>query len=95
MLFSMRLTPSLPFAVTNFFCSYIDISLKRYLLYGSAGIAIRLLATVWVGTQIMDFNENIENDPSYQLQKYVFIGVAMVLFSALYYYVMREKDEVE
>ncbi|MFN8415047.1 MAG: VTT domain-containing protein [Cytophagaceae bacterium] len=95
MLFTMRLTPSLPFAVTNFFCSYIEIPLKKYLVFGTIGIALRLVATVWVGTQIQSFNEDIENDPTYQLQKYVFIGVALVLFSALYYYVMREKDEVE
>lgn len=95
MLFTMRLTPSLPFAVTNFFCSYIEIPLKKYLIYGTAGIALRLVATVWVGTQISSFNEELESDPTYQLQKYVFLGVAIVLFSALYYYVMREKDEVE
>ncbi|MCU0416164.1 MAG: VTT domain-containing protein [Cytophagaceae bacterium] len=95
MLFTMRLTPSLPFAVTNFFCAYINVPLNKYLTLGSLGIGLRLLATVWVGTQISDFNENLEDDPVYVIQKYVFLGIGMVLFLLLYYYIMREKDEIE
>lgn len=91
MIFTLRLTPVLPFAVTNVFSSYINIPFLRYLFFGGIGIAIRTLATVFTGTQIKTLNDNLVKDPAYQLQYFVFIGVSVVLFAILYWFVMKNK----
>jgi uncharacterized membrane protein YdjX (TVP38/TMEM64 family) len=91
MIFTLRITPVLPFAVTNVFSSYIDIKFWRYLLFGGIGIALRTLATVFTGTQIKSLNESLVKDPAYQMQYFVFIGVSIVLFAILYWFVMKNK----
>ena len=92
MVFVMRVTPILPFTVTNILCSYLSVPLKNYLGMSFLGIGARLLAMVYTGTQISSI-VNMDNDPVYKFQKIAFFIGSLVLFGLLYYLVMREKDK--
>lgn len=93
MVFIMRLTPVLPFTVTNILCSYLSVPLKNYFWVGMVGIGVRMLATVYTGTQISSI-VNIDDDPTYKLQKIVFLILSFVLFGILYFLIMKQKDKV-
>jgi uncharacterized membrane protein YdjX (TVP38/TMEM64 family) len=93
MVFIMRVTPVLPFTVTNILCSYLSVPLKNYLLMGFLGIGARSFATVYTGTQISSI-VNIDDDPVYKFQKIAFFILSLALFGILYYLVMKQKDKV-
>jgi uncharacterized membrane protein YdjX (TVP38/TMEM64 family) len=93
MVFVMRLTPVLPFTVTNILCSYLSVPLKNYLGMGFIGISIRTFAMVYTGTQISSIM-NIDDDPVYKMQKIGFLILSFALFGVLYYLVMKQKDKV-
>jgi len=92
MVFIMRLTPVLPFTVTNILCSYLFVPLKNYFFMSIIGIGTRLIATVYTGTQIKSIVD-IDDDPVYRLQKIVFLVLSFALFGILYWLIMREKDK--
>ena len=93
MVFAMRLTPVLPFTVTNILCSYLSVPLKNYLGMGFIGIGIRTLAMVYTGTQISSIM-TMDDDPIYKMQKIGFLALSFVLFGLIYYLVMKQKDKV-
>ncbi len=93
MVFIMRITPVLPFTVTNILCSYLSVPLKNYLGMGFIGISIRTVAMVYIGTQINSII-NVEDDPMYKIQKYGFLILSFILFGLLYYLVMKQKDKI-
>jgi uncharacterized membrane protein YdjX (TVP38/TMEM64 family) len=93
MVFIMRLTPVLPFTVTNILCSYLSVPFRNYFFMGIVGIGTRLIATVYTGTQIKSIVD-IDDDPTYKFQRIGFLIISLVLFGILYYLVMREKDKV-
>ncbi|WP_299252740.1 VTT domain-containing protein [uncultured Cytophaga sp.] len=93
MVFVMRLTPILPFTVTNILCSYLSVPLKNYLGMGFIGIGIRTLAMVYTGSQISSII-NIDDDPVYKAQKIGFLILSFALFGLLYYLVMKQKDKI-
>ena len=93
MVFVMRLTPILPFTVTNILCSYLSVPLKNYLGMGFIGIGVRTLAMVYTGTQISSII-NMDDDPIYKAQKIGFLLLSFALFGLLYYLVMKQKDKI-
>ncbi|WP_018342293.1 VTT domain-containing protein [Cytophaga aurantiaca] len=92
MVFVMRVTPILPFTVTNVLCSYLSVPLKNYLGMSFIGIGARLAIAVYTGTQINSF-VTMEDDPIYKYQKYALWIGSFLLFGILYYLVMKEKDK--
>jgi|GEM_PF-1720248 len=92
MVFVMRVTPILPFTVTNILCSYLSVPLKNYLGMSFIGIGTRLAVAVYTGTQISSI-VNMEDDPIYKYQKIGLFVVSFILFGILYYLVMKEKDK--
>ena len=92
MVFVMRVTPVLPFTVTNVLCSYLSIPLKNYIGMSIVGISARLAVAVYTGTQISSI-VNMEADPVYRYQKIGLFIVSLALFGLLYYLVMKEKDK--
>ena len=92
MVFVMRVTPVLPFTVTNILCSYLSVPLKNYLGMSIVGIGARLAAAVYTGTQLSSI-VNMEDDPVYKFQKMGLLVFSLALFGILYYLVMKEKDK--
>ncbi len=92
MVFVMRVTPVLPFTVTNVLCSYLSVPLKNYVGMSVIGISARLAVAVYTGTQISSI-VNMEDDPIYKFQKIGIFVVSLALFGILYYLVMKEKDK--
>lgn len=93
MVFVMRLTPILPFTVTNILCSYLSVPLKNYLGMGFIGIGVRTLVMVYTGSQISSII-NMDDDPVYKAQKIGFLLLSFALFGLLYYLVMKQKDKI-
>jgi uncharacterized membrane protein YdjX (TVP38/TMEM64 family) len=92
MVFVMRVTPILPFTVTNVLCSYLSVPLKNYIGMSIVGIGARLGIAVYTGTQISSI-VSMEDDPVYKFQKIGLLLGSLVLFGILYYLVMKEKDK--
>ena len=56
-----RLSPILPFAITNVLFSLLRVDLKKFLIGGIAGMLPRTLLMVWTGSQVNNFQRLIEN----------------------------------
>ncbi len=94
MVFIMRIAPFIVFNITNIVCAFISMPLKKYFLFGAAGIIIRLIVAIYVGTQIQSF-ENLYDDPNYYIQNLIFIGISGFAIYRLYNKIMKDKPEQE
>ncbi|MBU1820874.1 MAG: VTT domain-containing protein [Bacteroidetes bacterium] len=81
LIFFTKLSPVLPFAVTNLLFALAGARLPQMLLGGALGMVPRTILSLWIGTKAKEIKYLLENpneDPSTQL-----LIVALVLFSTL------------
>ena len=56
-----RLSPILPFAITNVLFSLLRVDIKKFLIGGTVGMLPRTFLMVWTGSQVNNFQRLIEN----------------------------------
>ena len=81
LIFFTKLSPVLPFAVTNMLFTLAGAPLSQMLLGGALGMVPRTILSVWIGTKAKEIRYLLEN-PNEGLGTQVLI-LALVLFSTL------------
>lgn len=68
--FSCRLSPILPFGLTNVALSILGIPLRRFLIFGTLGMLPRTILSLWLGITADDFSKALDSGkelPVFQL----------------------------
>lgn len=79
LIFFAKLSPVLPFAVTNLFFAISGAKFKQVLLGGTLGMIPRTILAVWVGSEARDFQYLLEN-PNEELATKLLI-LLLIFFS--------------
>ncbi|MES2734265.1 MAG: VTT domain-containing protein [Bacteroidota bacterium] len=84
-----RLSPVLPFAVTNVLLSLAGASLRNFLVAGFIGMLPRTLLSLWIGSQARQIKILFEKggvNPSFQIGLAILVIISL---AGLYYYIRR------
>lgn len=77
-IFLAKLSPVLPFALTNFVFALSGASLRNVLLGGFLGMIPRTLLAVWIGSQAVNVKTLLENPETANWQQLVIIALVVV-----------------
>lgn len=90
-IFFTKLSPVLPFALTNFVFALSGAKLKNILLGGFFGMIPRTLLAVWTGSQAKEIRRLLENPNEGSLQKILIILLLVVSVGGILYYILPKK----
>lgn len=90
-IFFTKLSPVLPFALTNFVFALSGAKLKNILLGGFFGMIPRTLLAVWTGSQAKEIRRLLENPNEGNLQKILVILLLVVSVGGILYYVLPRR----
>lgn len=90
-IFFTKLSPVLPFALTNFVFALSGAKLKNILLGGFLGMIPRTLLAVWTGSQAKEIRKLLENPNEGNLQKILIISLLVISVGGVLYYVSPRK----
>ncbi|MFN3487821.1 MAG: TVP38/TMEM64 family protein [Emticicia sp.] len=90
-IFFTKLSPVLPFALTNFVFALSGAKLKNILLGGFFGMIPRTLLAVWTGSQAKEIRKLLENPNEGSLQKVLIILLLVVSVGGILYYILPRK----
>jgi uncharacterized membrane protein YdjX (TVP38/TMEM64 family) len=93
-IFFTKLSPVLPFALTNFVFALSGAKLKNILLGGFFGMIPRTLLAVWTGSQAKEIRKLLENPNEGNIQKILIIVLIIVSVGGIIYYLLPKKVEV-
>lgn len=92
-IFFTKLSPVLPFALTNFVFALSGAKLKNILIGGFFGMIPRTLLAVWTGSQAKEIRKLLENPNEGNLQKILVILLLIVSVGGILYYILPRKVE--
>lgn len=78
-----RLSPALPFAMSNILLGQISLSWKTYIGATMLGMLPRSLLSFWIGMQISDLLGYLESSESVPLERWIVLGLLLVSSLAL------------
>ncbi|CAH0996573.1 hypothetical protein EMA8858_02705 [Emticicia aquatica] len=90
-IFFTKLSPILPFALTNFVFALSGAKLKNILLGGFLGMIPRTLLAVWTGSQAKEIRRLLENPNEGNLQKILIILLIIISVGGVIYYILPKK----
>lgn len=90
-IFFTKLSPVLPFALTNFVFALSGAKLKNILLGGFLGMIPRTLLAVWTGSQAKEIRRLLENPNEGNLQKILVILLLVISMGGILYYVLPRR----
>ena len=93
-IFFTKLSPILPFALTNFVFALSGAKLKNILIGGFFGMIPRTLLAVWTGSQAKEIRKLLENPNEGNIQKILIIVLIIVSVGGVMYYLLPKKTEV-
>jgi uncharacterized membrane protein YdjX (TVP38/TMEM64 family) len=93
-IFFSKLSPVLPFALTNFVFALSGAKLKNILVGGFFGMIPRTLLAVWTGSQAKEIRKLLENPNEGNLQKILIIILLVVSVGGIIYSILPKKTEV-
>ena len=73
-----RLSPVLPFAVTNVLFSFSKTKMRNFLTAGFIGMLPRTLLSVWLGSQAKEIKRLIEHPSEGAVSQFAFMGLILV-----------------
>lgn len=79
--FSCRLSPLLPFGISNVVFAILGIPLKRFLVWGTLGMLPRTILSIWLGVQAEDFTSALTEGR--ELPVFQLTTVALIFLSTL------------
>jgi uncharacterized membrane protein YdjX (TVP38/TMEM64 family) len=84
-----RLSPVLPFAVTNVLFSFSGTKLRNFLTAGFLGMLPRTILSIWVGTQAQEIRKLIEHPSEGNISQILVLGLVFASVLGLGYFVKR------
>ena len=90
-IFFTKLSPVLPFALTNFVFALSGAKLKNILLGGFLGMVPRTALAVWTGSQAKEIRQLLENPNEGNLQKVLIILLIIMSVGGILYFVLPRK----
>ena len=90
-IFFTKLSPVLPFALTNFVFALSGAKLRNILLGGFLGMIPRTILAVWTGLQAKEIKQLLENPNEGSTQKVLIIILFVVSVGGILYYILPKK----
>lgn len=90
-----KLSPVLPFTLTNFIFALSGASIKNILLGGFLGMIPRTIVSVWTGTKAKEIRNLLDNPNEGTMQQVLVIGLILVSVLGLIYVINRAVARVE
>jgi uncharacterized membrane protein YdjX (TVP38/TMEM64 family) len=84
-----RLSPVLPFAVTNVLFSFSGTKLRNFLTAGFLGMLPRTILSIWVGTQAQEIRRLIEHPSEGNISQFLVLGLVFASVLGLGYFVKQ------
>jgi uncharacterized membrane protein YdjX (TVP38/TMEM64 family) len=84
-----RLSPVLPFAVTNLLFSFAGTKLRNFLTAGFLGMLPRTILSIWVGTQAQEIRRLIEHPSEGNISQLLVLGLIFASLFGLGYFVKK------
>lgn len=94
LIFFAKLSPVLPFAITNLFFAMAGARFKQVLVGGTMGMIPRTLLAVWAGKEAQDIRYLLEH-PNEGLATKIVLIVLIVISTAGIGYFFKDKEIVE
>jgi uncharacterized membrane protein YdjX (TVP38/TMEM64 family) len=88
-IFLARLSPVLPFAVTNVLFSFSGTKLRNFLTAGFLGMLPRTILSIWVGTQAQEIKRLIEHPSEGNISQFLVLGLIFASLFGLGYFVKK------
>ncbi len=92
-IFFAKLSPALPFALTNFVFALSGAKLKNILLGGFLGMIPRTVLAVWTGYQANEIRKLLENPNEGNLQKILLIILLVASVGGILYFLQPRKKK--
>jgi uncharacterized membrane protein YdjX (TVP38/TMEM64 family) len=84
-----RLSPILPFAVTNVLFSFSGTKLRNFLTAGFIGMLPRTILSIWIGTQAQEIKRLIEHPSEGNISQILILGLIGGSIFGLGYFVKK------
>jgi uncharacterized membrane protein YdjX (TVP38/TMEM64 family) len=84
-----RLSPVLPFAITNVLFSFTGTKLKNFLTAGFIGMLPRTILTIWLGTQAQEIRKVIEHPNEGGLSQFFILALILASMVGLGYFIKK------
>ena len=84
-----RLSPVLPFAVTNVLFSFSGTKLRNFLTAGFLGMLPRTILSIWIGTQAKEIRRLIEHPSEGNTSQFLILGLIAGSALGLGYFVKK------
>lgn len=84
-----RLSPVLPFAVTNVLFSFSGTKLKNFLTAGFIGMLPRTILSIWLGTQAQEIRKLIEHPSQGNSIQFFVFGLILISMLGLGYFIKK------
>jgi uncharacterized membrane protein YdjX (TVP38/TMEM64 family) len=84
-----RLSPVLPFAVTNVLFSFSGTKLRNFLTAGFLGMLPRTILSIWIGTQANEIKKLIEHPSEGNISQFLILGLIGWSILGLGYFVKK------
>lgn len=89
-IFLMRLSPVLPFALSNAYLSLLKIPFRSYIFGSAIGMLPRTLLAVWSGTEIKNIEIMLEGENPLSLQNY--LSLSLFFLSLIGFFALIKKN---
>lgn len=90
-IFFTKLSPIMPFALTNFVFALSGAKLKNILIGGFFGMIPRTLLAIWTGSQAKEIRRLLENPNEGNLQKILIILLIIISVGGILYFILPKK----
>lgn len=84
-----RLSPVLPFAVTNVLFSFSGTKLRNFLTAGFLGMLPRTILSIWIGTQAQEIRKLIEHPSQGNMTQLLIVGLIGGSIVGLGYFIKK------
>ncbi len=92
-IFLMRLSPVLPFALSNAYLSLLKIPIKSFLLASTFGMLPRTILAIWAGSEINYLREIAEGKTEANLQNYLSLCLLIISILGFYFLIKKKISE--
>ncbi|PLK46476.1 hypothetical protein C0V77_03805 [Emticicia sp. TH156] len=92
-IFFAKLSPVLPFALTNFVFALSGAKLKNILIGGFMGMIPRTLLAVWTGQQAKEIRKLLENPNEGNVQKILLIVLLVASVAGIFYFIKPRNNK--
>ncbi len=88
-IFFMRLSPVLPFALSNAYLSLLKIPFKYFISGSALGMLPRTIIAIWTGSEIQNLSMIIEGKIEANIQNYLSLGFLIISIIGFYFLIQK------